>query len=147
MKLMDSTAKGLAALIHQKRIVTDLFADALNSALSQIADVLDPDSLPDPTEFRPATDEYPPESIDPNPARGEIFKDILFIFLDENQYDNLISPISAGLGKAVVFDPTGKGLDDLVEFAKSKGQVVLVRRSLDSEEDALCIEAARRYCS
>jgi len=69
----------------------------------------------------------------------------LFIFLDENQYNNLILPITAGLGKAVVFDPTERGLDDLVEFAKSKGQVLLVRRSLDTEEDTLCSEAAKRY--
>jgi hypothetical protein len=138
--LTESTAKGLQALIHGKRIVTDLFADSLNSALSQLTDVLDPDSLP-----RPTTDEYPPEAMDPNPARAEIFKNITFIFLDEGQYNNLISPISAGLGKALVFDPTGKGAGDLVDFAKSKGQVLLVRRSLDGAQDTLCIEAARKY--
>lgn len=142
--LTESTAKGLQALIHRKHIVTDLFADSLNAALSQSTDVLDPDSLPDPTEFRPTTDEYPPESMDPNPARAEIFKNITFIFLDEGQYNNLISPISAGLGKALVFDPTGKRVGDLVGFASSKGQVLLVRRSLDGTEDTLCIEAARK---
>lgn len=144
LEVNGSTAKGLTALINQKHIVTDLFADALNSALSHIEDVLDPDSLPNPTEFRPSTDEYRPEAIDPNPARVEIFKGITFIFLDKNQYNNLVSPINAGLGKALVFDPEGKRVDDLFEFAKSKGEVLLVKRSLDGGEDTFCVDTARR---
>jgi hypothetical protein len=64
--------------------------------------------------------------------------------LDENQYNNLVSPINAGLGKAIMFDLNERGVDDLVSFARTKGQVLLVRRSLDGE-DTLCIDAARRY--
>lgn len=138
-----NTAKGLAALIHQKYIVTDLFADALYSCLTSIDDVLDPDSLPDPMEFLPTTGEYPTELFRPDHARMELFKGITFIFLDEGQYNNLVTPINAGLGKGVVFDPEEKSVDDLVKFAKNKGQVLLIQRNLD-EDDDLCIEAARR---
>ena len=139
-----NTAKGLAALIHQKYIVTDLFADALYSSLTSIDDILDPDSLPDPMEFLPTTDEYPADSFRPDPARMELFKGLTFIFLHEGQYNNLITPINAGLGKGVVFDPEGKNVDDLAKFAKNKGQVLLIQRNLDDDDD-LCIEAARKY--
>ena len=139
-----NTAKGLAALIHQKYIVTDMFADALYSSLTSIEDILDPDSLPDPMEFLPTTDEYPAELFRPHPARTELFKGLTFIFLDEGQYNNLITPINAGLGKGVVFDPQGKSVDDIVKFAKNKGQVLLIQRNLDGPDD-ICIEAARKY--
>ena len=143
-KVNVSTAKGLAALIHQKYIVTDLFADALYSALSSIEDVLDSDLMPDPMEFLPATDEYPADRFAPNPARAELFKSLTFVFLDEKQYNNLVIPINAGLGKAVEYDPDRKTVDDLVKYASTKGQVLLVQRNTD-EDDTLCIEAAKRY--
>jgi hypothetical protein len=122
-----------------------LFADALYSALSSISDVLDPDSMPDPMEFLPATDEFSAEKFAPNPARAELFKGLTFVFLDEKQYNNLAVTINAGLGKAVEFDPDGKTIDDLFRYASAKdGQVLLVQRNLD-EDDTLCIEAAKRY--
>src|SRR5271170_6156592 len=139
-----STAKGLAALIHQKYIVTDLFADALYSALTSIEDILDPDSLPDPMEFLPATDEYSADFLKPNPARAELFKGITFIFLDETQHRNLGATINAGLGKAVTFDVEGKTVEDLVKFGSNKGQVLLIQRNIEGQEDTLCIDAARR---
>ena len=139
-----STAKGLAALIHQKFIVTDLFADSLYSALTSIDDILDPDSMPDPMEYLPPTDEYPAESLKPNPGRVELFKGLTFIFLDEGQYTNLVMPINAGLGKAVTFNPNGKTVEELVRFASNKGQTLLVQRNMDGE-DTFCIEASKRY--
>ena len=142
--LISSTAKGLAALLHQKYIVTDLFADALHSALINIGDILDPDSLPDPMEFLPPTEEYPADFLRPNPARVELFKGLTFIFLDEGQYNNLVTPINAGLGKALIFNVEGKTVEDLVKYASTKGQVLLVQRNLEGE-DKICIEAARRY--
>lgn len=142
--MIYSTAKGLAALIHQKHIVTDLFADALYSALTSIEDILDPDSLPDPMEFLPSTDEYSADVFRPNPARAELFKGLAFIFLDEGQYNNLVAPINAGHGKAIVFDVNGKKVEDLLEFVRNKGQVLLIQRNLE-EEDTFCIEAAKRF--
>jgi hypothetical protein len=141
-----STAKGLAGLLHQKYIVSDLFADALESALKTIGDVLDPDELPDPMEFIPPHEGYSIDLFRQNPARSELFKGLTFIFLDEAQYNNLAIPINAGMGKAVVFDPTGKTVDDLVKFASKKGQVLLVQRSLE-DGDKLCQDASKRYHS
>jgi Second BRCT domain on Nijmegen syndrome breakage protein len=123
--------------------VTDLFADALHSALESLGDVLDPDSLPDPMEFLPSSEEYSPDLFRPLPPRAEIFKGIIFIFLDEGQYSNLVTPINAGLGKALVFDPTGKTAEDLVRYVSTKGQVVLIRRNTE-EEDTLCLAASKR---
>ena len=94
-------------------------------------------------EFLPTTDEYAAEMFRPDPARTELFKGLTFIFLDEGQYNNLIIPINAGMGKGVVFDPDGKSVEDVVKFAKNKGQVLLVQRNL-GEDDELCIEAAKR---
>src|SRR5947207_5199899 len=129
VSLIYSTAKGLAALLHQKYIVTDLFADALHSALTNIGDILDPDSLPDPIEFLPPTEDYPADFLRPNSARAELFKGLTFIFLDETQYNNLVTPINAGLGKALTFDIEGKTVEDLVKYASTKGQALLVQRN------------------
>lgn len=142
----DSTAKGLTALIQQKHVVTDMFGDALYSALSSAEDILDDDFLPDPLEFVPTTEGYPAEIFRPNPARAELFKGLTFIFLDEKQYDNLVTPINAALGKAVFFDPEGKRVDDLIKYASTKGTVVLVERNWD-QSDELCRDASKRYPS
>jgi hypothetical protein len=138
-----STAKGLAALIDQKYIVTELFAESLCSNLQTMGDILESDSLPDPMEFLPKDDDYARDLLSPNPARAEVFKGLTFIFLDEGQYNNLVLPINAGQGKAIVFDPTGKRVEDLVKYASNKGQVVLVQRHLDGDDD-LCLDAAKR---
>ena len=130
-------------MIHQKYIVTDLFADALYSSLIAIGDLLDPESLPDPMEFLPPREEYPADSLRPNPERAELFKGLTFIFLDEGQYNNLVTPINAGLGKALTFDVEGKTVEDLVKFASTNGQVLLVERNLNAE-DTICIEAAKQ---
>ena len=142
--LKSSTAKGLAALIHQKYIVTDLFGDSLYSALTAIEDILDPDSMPDPAEYLPITDDYPADFFKPNPGRIELFKGVTFIFLDEGQYNNLVTPISAGLGKAVIYNANGKTVDDLVKFASDKGQTLLVQRNV-GDQDTFCVEASHRY--
>ena len=114
------------------------------SALTSIGDILDPDSMPDPLEYLPTTDEFPAEFLKPNPGRVELFKGFTFIFLDEVQYNNLVTPINAGLGKAVVFDPNGKTVEDLVMFASDKGQVLLVQRNMGDGDDMICIEASKR---
>jgi len=77
------------------------------------------------------------------PARAEIFHGITFIFLDEGQYNTLVTPINAGLGKAVVFDPAGKSVEDLVRYVGSKSQTILIRRNID-DGDKFCADAAKR---
>ena len=114
------------------------------SALTSIEDILDPDSMPDPLEYLPTTDEYPAEFLKPNPGRIELFKGFTFVFLDEEQYSNLVTPINAGLGKAVVFDPNGKTVEELVKFASNKGQILLVQRNTD-DDDTFCVEASKQY--
>jgi Second BRCT domain on Nijmegen syndrome breakage protein len=95
-------------------------------------------------EFLPAIDEYPANFLRPNPERAELFKGLIFIFLDEGQYNNLVTPINAGVGKALVFDAQDKTVEDLVKYASDKGRVLLVQRNMGGE-DTLCIEAAKRY--
>jgi hypothetical protein len=95
-------------------------------------------------EFLPAIDEYPADFLRPNLDRAELFKGLIFIFLDEGQYNNLVTPINAGLGKALIFDVQDKTVEDLVKYASNKGQVLLVQRNMGGE-DTLCIEAAKRY--
>ena len=136
------TTKVLTGLIQQKHIVTDLFGDALYSSLTSIGDVLDPDLLPDPMEFLPSSEDCPADAFRPNVARAEIFKNLTFIFLDQGQYDALVAPINAGLGKAVIHDPN-VNVENLVANASNKGQVVLIKRNVD--DDTLCIAAAKRY--
>ena len=99
--------------------------------------------MPDPMEYLP-TDDYPAEFLKPNPGRIELFKGLTFIFLDEGQYSNLVMPINAGLGKAVIFKPNEKTVEELVEFASNKGQTLLMQRNMDGE-DTFCIEASKRY--
>jgi hypothetical protein len=110
-----------------------------------MGDILEPDSLPDPMEFLPPTEDYPADLFRPNPARAEVFKGLTFIFLDEGQYNNLVLPINAGQGKAVVFDPANKRVEDLVKYASNKGQVLLVQRNMDPDD--LCVGATKRYGS
>ena len=95
-------------------------------------------------EFLPAQDEYPPDFLRPNPERAELFKGLTFIFLGEGQYNNLVTPINAGLGKALVFDAQGKTVEDLVKYASNRGNVLFVQRNMDGG-DALCINAAKRF--
>jgi Second BRCT domain on Nijmegen syndrome breakage protein len=139
--MLISTAKGLAALIHQKYIVTDLFGDALYSALTSIGDIFDGDSLPDPMEFLPATENYPVQCFRPNPERAEIFKGITFIFLEEGQFNNLVAPINAGHGKAIIFNPETQTVEELSTI--TKGQVILVQRNIEGG-DPFCIEVSRK---
>ena len=120
-----------------------MFGDALYSALSSAEDVLDDDFLPDPMEFVPTTDGYPTEIFRPNSARAELFKGLTFIFLDKKQYDSLVTPINACLGKALFYNPEGKRLDDLVNYSSSKGSVVLVERNMEQSDD-LCRGASKR---
>lgn len=136
------TAKVLTGLIQQKHIVTDLFGDALYSSLTTIGEVLDPDLLPDPIEFLPSSEDCPADVFRQNVARAEIFKNLTFIFLDQGQYDDLVAPINAGLGKAVIHDLNVDNVENLVANASNKGQAVLIKRNVDS--DTLCIAAAKR---
>jgi Second BRCT domain on Nijmegen syndrome breakage protein len=119
-----------------------MFGDALYSALTAIGDVLDPDSMPDPMEFLPGLDGYSSDLLRPNPVRADLFQGIMFVFLDESQYNNLAGPINNARGKAVLYDIQGKTSEDLVKYATDKGQVLLVQPT--GEEGALCIEAAKK---
>jgi len=116
----------------------------LLAALKAAGDILDPDELPDPLEFLPPLEGYSADLFRPNPTRAELFKGLTFVFLDEGQYNSLATPIIAGMGKAVIFDPDGKKVDDLVKYAGTKTQVILVRRNLEGG-DKLCIDASKRY--
>jgi hypothetical protein len=48
--------------------------------------------------------ERPNDWLKPNPAREEVFKDYLFLFLTSSQYENLSPMINSGGGKAFFFD-------------------------------------------
>jgi hypothetical protein len=109
-----------------------------------MGDILEDDSLPDPTEFLPPTEGFSPDLFRPNQARAEVFKGLTFIFMDKKQYGNLVLPINAGQGKAVQYDPTNERVEELVKFASNKGQVILIQRNFDPR-DELCLDAAKQY--
>ncbi|KAF2021989.1 hypothetical protein BU24DRAFT_417631 [Aaosphaeria arxii CBS 175.79] len=42
--------------------------------------------------------------LEPDTSRGEVFKGLTFVFMDENQYNSLHEPITGGNGKALLFN-------------------------------------------
>jgi Second BRCT domain on Nijmegen syndrome breakage protein len=121
--------------------VTDGFADALYSSLSSMGDILA--KLPDPMQYLPATEDYPADAFLPKEKRVEFFKGMKFVFLDEGQYNNLVKPINAGHGKAILFDPEKQKSEELGKLAGGKDQVFIIRRNFEGD-DTFVLENAKK---
>ena len=128
--------KALCGLVSGAHIVTSKYLDAIIDAATSPND--EPDRyLPSRLEedfdtFWPKEKEYipPPGAepvlreaslLEPNRARSEVFKGLIFIFLTEQQHGSLQDPISGGGGKALLYNlEMGKTqVDDYVEFVRN----------------------------
>ncbi|KAK3627990.1 hypothetical protein LTR56_007915 [Elasticomyces elasticus] len=127
----------LQGLIQGRRIVAYSWLDALEAALkrregsdengedykSLLEQDFDANWPSEDEHFVPIHREpvpRPPEYLKPNPARTEVFSDLVFIFLSQAKYEDLLPVVTSGGGKAVlrnvvIGESTG---DDLVDFVK-----------------------------
>ena len=116
-----NTAKGLQALVNGRYIVTDEFINAIVKVAVAPPNIEDPDvPLPSPLEedfdenwpealkFLPAEGKEPtprPHKLfAPDPGRANVFTGYTFVFLDQNQFENLRDPIINGNGRAFLFE-------------------------------------------
>jgi hypothetical protein len=129
----------LCGLIEGKHIVTEEFIDAVAAACSTVTDVDNSDILTNslleqdfetnwPVElgYLPLPGKEPvtrgPEWFAPNPQRANVFEGYIFIFADQNQFDQLQAPITLGTGKALIYPNFQVGVTrfkDFVAFVKS----------------------------
>ncbi|KAK5171803.1 uncharacterized protein LTR77_003439 [Saxophila tyrrhenica] len=124
-----NTPGNLQALLQGRWLVTESYVDALASAvkrsgpesegkLEQDFDSNWPDEMihivPVSSEPIAREDEY----LKPNAERAEVFQNLIFVFLSQAQYDSLLSVITAGGGKAFLFelDPETTKVEDMVAF-------------------------------
>jgi len=159
-----NTAKCLQGLIYAKHITTDSFIDAIlqaaetpesedDSEKSALENDFD-NAWPNPLDHLPPRgkdEESPDISFAPNHQRKEIFDGYTFIFCNGKQYENLVSPITSGKGKALLREVLAgeTRTDDFVRYVKevagekglgefedgSEGKGVVVVRYLPSSGD------------
>lgn len=113
-----NTAKGLQALINGKYIVDEGFIDAVVYAATPVElaqeENLSPleqnfdTAWPNATDYLPPAGKEPtlkpPESYRPALERMNVFQDYSFVFGDEAQFNVLMPVITAGHGKALLFN-------------------------------------------
>lgn len=81
-------------------------------------------NFPDPLKFLPPQGEEPTqrsaEAYSPNPDRLEMFDGYTFVFYNQQQFDNLLAPITDGRGKALLRQaiPNDTIVDDFVRYVK-----------------------------
>ncbi len=79
---------------------------------------------PDALQFLPPAGDdaapIPKEEFAPNPARAEIFDGYTFVFYEKKQFENLMPPITAGKGKALLKEvlPEETQIDDFIRYVK-----------------------------
>ncbi|KAJ1327830.1 nibrin [Microdochium nivale] len=129
-----NTPKGLQALINARHIVGAEFVDAVVAAASLPengggfeASMLESDfdkNWPDAMAYLPpVTDEgvpRPDSVFAPDPQRAEIFDGYTFIFYNKKQWEPLMAPITAGKGKALLYEVVAKDteVDDFIRHVK-----------------------------
>jgi hypothetical protein len=162
-----NTAKGLQALINSQCIVDDPYVDALvyqatpaDLAEEENASPLEQDfdaAWPNPKDFLPPAGKeptvQPPESYAPNPQRENIFESYIFVFVDQAQFETLMPVITAGHGKALLYNVTpgetivqetvmymrniagDKGFGDQPDETNEGGAVMVRHNKVDKEWD------------
>ncbi|KAK4675529.1 hypothetical protein QC764_505010 [Podospora pseudoanserina] len=142
-----NTSKGLQALINGKLIVTESFINTIinaattpadaeegsSSALEQDFDHHWPNALDHLPPRGEETGERPSTAYAPDERRQEVFEGYTFVFYEKKQFENLLSPITSGRGKAVLnaVTPGRTDVDDFVRFVKG----VAGEKGLGSFED------------
>ncbi|KAI1006720.1 hypothetical protein K3495_g1498 [Podosphaera aphanis] len=124
-----NTAKGLQALIDGKYIVhNDTFVNALITATSPNSQGIIPlqddfeKNFPDPFSYLPPKGDEPTQcegiAYIPNKLRQNIFNGYSFVFYEERQYENLLPPITAGGGKAMlhIVKPNETTVDEFMNY-------------------------------
>ena len=126
----------LSGLVAGKHIITEDFLDAVVNAditgtdseggyvPSQLEEDFD-NRWPKEEEYVPPTATEPvprpQEMLKPDSSRSEIFSNLIFIFLNQNQFDSLQQPISGGGGKALLFNliPCETTVREYVQYAQN----------------------------
>ncbi|CAL3970423.1 unnamed protein product [Diplocarpon coronariae] len=126
-----NTSKGLQALINGKYIVhNDSFVEAIASAATRLGD--DPSPLefdfeanfPDPLKYLPPQGEEPTqrsaEAYAPVASRIDVFDGYTFVFYSQQQFTNLLAPITEGRGKALLREaiPEKTTVEEYVRYVK-----------------------------
>ncbi|KAK4180973.1 hypothetical protein QBC36DRAFT_2560 [Triangularia setosa] len=160
-----NTSKGLQALINGKFIVTESFIKAIIDAATIPADAEEgfPSSLeqdfdgqwPNALHHLPPrgeeSGERPSVAYAPNERRQDVFDGYTFVFYDKKQFENLLSPITSGKGKALLnaVTPGQTDVDDFIRYVKglagekglgsfedgSEGKGVVVVRYIPKDEN------------
>jgi hypothetical protein len=136
ISLKRNLPKVLQGLVSARHIVTPDFLDAVisiatpqntdpeNYKASRLEEGFD-DWWPKEKEFIPPFGAEPvarPEQmLEPDERRSEIFSGLIFIFLNEGQYNSLQEPIAGGGGKALLFHvQLGETtVDEYVQYVRS----------------------------
>ncbi|KAJ8606885.1 hypothetical protein MRB53_040638 [Persea americana] len=85
----------------------------------------------------------PDELLSPDPRRSEIFDGLSFIFMSASQYDNLMAPITACGGKAILQEPEPETtipeeyMSKIVELTKTRK----VRSTVNNFENVIMIRS------
>ena len=126
----------LSGLVAGKHIVTGEFLDAVIDGAtattdseggyvpSQLEENFD-DRWPKEEEYYPPTATEPvprpQEMLKPDSSRSEIFSNLTFVFLNQNQHDSLQDPISGGGGKVLLYDlkPGETTVQEYVDYVRS----------------------------
>ncbi|KAF2034393.1 hypothetical protein EK21DRAFT_56577 [Setomelanomma holmii] len=128
--------KVLSGLVASKHIVT---GDFLDDVLRVATRALDADQNYEPSKLEEDFDEWwpkekecippagsepvarPPELLAPDTSRIEVFSGLTFVFLQENQYNNLLDPIGGGGGKGLLYniEPGKTTVQEYVDYVHS----------------------------
>ena len=111
--------KVLSGLVAGKHIVSGAFLEALlevaTSSVDEAGNYVPSKLEEDFDEWWPKEKDYippagaeplprPPWMLEPDPSRAEVFSGLTFIFMDENQHNSLLEPITGGGGKGLYYE-------------------------------------------
>lgn len=126
----------LSGLVAGKHIVTGDFLDAVIDGATATTDseggyvpsqleVNFDDRWPKEEEYVPPTATEPvprpQEMLKPDSSRSEIFSNLTFVFLNQNQHDSLQDPISGGGGKVLLYElkPGQTTVQEYMDYVRS----------------------------
>ncbi|KAF9698752.1 hypothetical protein EKO04_003242 [Ascochyta lentis] len=147
----------LSGLVAGKHIITGEFLDAVIKAATSATDSEGgyvPSQLEEDFDnWWPNEDDYvpptatepvprPQEMLKPDSLRSEIFSNLSFVFLSQNQHDSLQDPVSCGGGKALFFDlKVGEtSVQEYVDYVRS---VAGKKRTSRGDNDKLPVVTVR----
>lgn len=169
-----NTPAALQALLQAKWLVTEEYVDAVLEALDRGGPDRESSLEADFDLNWPTEEDYivpsgtepnprPNELLKPDPARSDVFSGFTFVFLLQSQHDTLLPVITAGGGKALVYDanPETTKPEDAVQYIREvagakqpkqfklsqqagKGGVVVVRANERDEAGRVFMRSINR---